>query len=478
MASRTIVKRQLRGFVVFWTTLTLIIAAATFFAIYLTYDNLIGAGDSISVPLPTRTAARQIAAEVTVPPTRAVGNPTATVVTVAPPPSQTPAVNTAAIASAPTENVPPTWTPTVNPIEYEGFEAGIQVQYSLDLDEENMDGYLRDVSQRMGLGWFKYQVRWEDIELARDQHRWRVPAFVFNSARKFNLKVMISVVTAPAWAREPGVDLTEHGPPADNADYVDFVTTLIRRYPTDIHAIEVWNEQNLDREWTSTEGLSAANYVSLLRDTYQAVKAINPNIIIISGALAPTGFDDGIGAINDQRYMEQMIAAGLLNYTDCVGAHHNGYNIGPSVTWDQVPPDPTATFRGPFDNDHPSWSFRSTLEGYHNQIRLAGGDQKLCVTEFGWPSTEDLEGQVVQGFEFANDNSLDEQATWTIEALNNMESWGFVRLAFLWNYNYGPQAGWDAGNDNVAYSIIGPDWVHRPVYDALIQWQQGRLNRP
>ena len=47
---------------------------------------------------------------------------------------------------------------------------------------------------------------------------------------------------------------------------------------------------------------------------------------------------------------------------------------------------------------------------------------------------------------------------------------GTVRLAFLWNLNYGPQAGWSPTNDNVPYSIIGPDFVHRPVYEALAEW--------
>jgi hypothetical protein len=153
-----------------------------------------------------------------------------------------------------------------------------------------------------------------------------------------------------------------------------------------------------------------------------------------------------------------------------VGAHHNGYNIGPSIPWDNVPNDPTATFRGPFDNPHHSWSFRSTLQTYANKIQLEGGDQKLCVTEFGWASTEDL-GGFPAGFEFANDNTLEEQREWTIEALDNMEEWDTIWLAFIWNLNYGPQAGWATDNDNVPYSIIGKDWNFRPVYDAIGQWQ-------
>ncbi|MBC8097859.1 MAG: hypothetical protein H7Y11_00315, partial [Armatimonadetes bacterium] len=135
--------------------------------------------------------------------------------------------------------------------------------------------------------------------------------------------------------------------------------------------------------------------------------------------------------------------------------------------------DPDAEFRGPFENPHHSWSLRSTLEEYARKVQLAGGTQKLCITEFGWASTEDLDG-TPRGFEFANDNTLAEQEQWTIEALDNMDEWDFVWLAFVWNLNYGPQAGWNTDNDNVPYSIIGPNWVNRPVYDALAAWQAAR----
>jgi hypothetical protein len=279
------------------------------------------------------------------------------------------------------------------------------------------------------------------------------------------------VVTTPEWAREPGVDLTQHGPPADPQVYANFVTALLRRYPGQIHAVEVWNEQNLDREWTSTAGLKAENYIALLRTTYQAIKSVDPGVIVVSGALSPTGLSDGVHAWDDFVYMDQMIAAGLLNYTDCVGAHHNGINLSPDYAYDSGYNDTTAIFRGPFDNPHHSWSFRSTLQTYASKIALANGDQKLCITEFGWPSAEGLDG-VPEGFDFARDNTLEEQRDFTIKALDFMKDSDFVWLAFLWNLNYGPQAGWAADNDNVAYSIIGPNFVFRPVFDAVRDWNR------
>jgi hypothetical protein len=261
----------------------------------------------------------------------------------------------------------------------------------------------------------------------------------------------------------------EEGPPADPQVFANFLVTLLYRYPGKIHAIEVWNEQNLDREWQSASGLSAQNYVNMLRASYTAIKSVDPGIIVISGALSPaTTWADG-SAIDDFTYMEQMIQAGMLDTADCVGAHHNGYNIGPGVPFNNVPNDPNAVFRGPFDNQHHSWSFYSTLQGYAQRIQQAGSDKKLCITEFGWASAEGL-GGYPPGFEFAADNTLAEQAQFFDEAIQLMESWGFVWIAWVWNLNYGPQAGWDPSNDNVPYSLIRPNYLNSPAYDVIAQY--------
>lgn len=356
---------------------------------------------------------------------------------------------------------------TPRPIDETRFELGTQVQVSQDL----MGQWADVAANQLDVNWAKMQVRWENFEPEDDVFNWNDTDLYIPAMAAQGVKVLVSVVTAPDWAREPGVSVQRHGPPADPAEYAEFVSELVARYPGQIGAVEVWNEQNLDREWTSLQGLSASNYVSLLAAAHDAVKAVDPGIIVVSGALSPTGLNNGVQAWDDFTYMEQMIAAGMLNYADCVGAHHNGLNLSPDYEWNQVPNDPTARFRGPFDNPHHSWSFRSTLQGYAQRIRNAGGDQQLCVTEFGWPSADGLTG-VANGLEFAYDNTLEEQRDFTVKALDFMSESEFVRLAFLWNLNYGPQAGWAADNENVPWSIIGPDFVFRPVFDAVRDWNR------
>ena len=473
MVTRTVFK-QIRGFVIVWLLVTGLVCMATFLAVNYSY-NPVNLDDGASNPLPLESPTLISLPEDNLPaspspaPSATPGIPTPmpTVpvfeeeATDAPPPSPTPA---------------PTPLPTPLPVDVTRFQVGIQVQHSLDFNPVYQDNYYKSVSQDLGLRWVKQQVRWDEIEPQPGDIDWTLLDFVIASARRFDIKMLLSIVTSPAWARDPETDHEQNGPPADPASYANFAAEILRRYPGGVHAIEVWHEQNIAREWTAPAGLNAASYVSLLRETYQAVKAVDPGVIVISGALSPTGVDDGIGAVDNFRYMDAQIQAGLLDYADCVGAHHNGYNISPDHRYNEIPADSAALYRGPFDNPHHSWSFRSTLEGYANRILAAGYDTMLCVTQFGWPSAEGLAG-ARPGFEFALDNTLAEQAAWVPKAMSNMDDWGFVWLAFIWNFNYGPQAGFAISNDNVPYSLIGPPYEFRPAFDAIRSWQQDYLAR-
>jgi len=492
MATHSTVRKQIRGFVIIWTAITFIMGLATFLAIYFTYNQELNplVGDDSNRPITLGNSTSESNGE-------SAGSVVVVFASITPEPSNTPTdapptptvVNIAQQSAAeedstdaplptmtPTQTPIPTPTVTPLPVDDHRYQVGIQVEQSPDFNPENQGNWFNSVSNDLGMSWVKQQVRWELMEAEEGNIDWSVLDLVVPSAEEYGIKLMLSIVTAPDWAREPGVYLERHGPPADPQVYANFVAQILARYPGRIHAIEVWNEMNIDREWTSLYGLSAQNYVKLLQTTYETAKTIDPGVIIISGALSPTGLNDGIGAYDDFVYMDQLIAAGMLNYADCVGAHHNGYNVSPAYRYNEIPNDPSAIFRGPFDNPHHSWSFRSTLEGYANRIRAAGSDTDLCVTEFGWPVTEDLDGSP-PGFEFARDNTLAEQEQWIPLAMSNMEEWDFVWLAFVWNFNYGPQAGWATDNDNVPYSLIGPGFTFRPAYDAIREWQTDYMER-
>lgn len=458
-------RRQVRYFAMAWTGITLLLGAATFIAVYAATGALAAelpaSGSSILPPPAAENGV--VVAQITATPFPTFPPPDQAQPTQEPPP---PIVITAT----------PDVLPTVAPIRDLDFDLGIAVQKNAD---PNVYVLWVDMARnQLRLNWVKSQVVWRDTEKVKGQIDWSDLDTSLTLLSEAGVKVLLSITKAPDWARDPGARIVadvNDGPPANPQDYADFLSALLRRYPGKIHAIEVWNEINIDREWTTNPpAINAQRYVQLLQVAYSTIKSIDPNIIVISAGLAPTGANIPGAVTDDFVYMDQLIAAGLLNTVDCVGAHHNGLNVPPNQDWNNLPErNPPARFRGPWSNPHHSWAFKSTLEGYANRIRAAGSDKKLCVTEFGWPSVEDLQGrgQLRDGFGFAADNTLQDQADFTMQAIELMQQWGFVRLAMIWNLNYGAQAGWNIGGavgDNVPWSILGPDFQPRPVWQRIV----------
>ncbi|GIK56468.1 MAG: cellulase family glycosylhydrolase [Chloroflexi bacterium] len=371
-------------------------------------------------------------------------------------------------APAVVESVPTAVPNIIRPWPTNKFGYGVQVHGNATVG--NAADTMYAVRNQLGLNWVKAQIQWWLIYPSPDAGQWFFYDAVVDEAARNDLNLMLSVVGAPAWTRAAG---DENGPPDDFGEYARFLTELINRYPGKIGAIEVWNEQNLDREWATANGVNPNDYVRFLQVAHDAIKAADPNIIVISGALAPTGCNDGVTCADDFVWLDQALAAGMLNYTDCVGVHHNGYNISPDVPFDQAGSTAeaaTAQFRGPFDNPHHSWSFKTTLDTYAQKIQAIDPNAKLCVTEFGWASAEGYD-VAPTGFEFAYDNTLAEQAQYITQAFKQMHDSGNVWLTFLFNFDFGNKGGGPT-DDPVPYSIVDTNGIPRPAFGAVAEMEK------
>lgn len=402
-------------------------------------------------PTPTPTNTPTPTATPTNPPTP---TPTVTPTDTPVPPTPTP---------KPTNKPQPTQPPQSSappPSTGEGFDYGIQAHVWGQQTQPIADSIVG-----LGFHWLKVQVEWKNYEgVGKGQYAWGDIDRIVGACQANGLHLLASVVKAPGWARGPSADYSVEGPPANLQDYADFVGAMAARYKGKIWAYEIWNEQNLHYEW-GNEPLSASRYVEMLKLAYTAIKAQDPQAAVISGALTPTGYNDGVIAIDDLLYLEQMYQAGLKNYCDGVGVHPSGYNMPPDADW-QTYTDPTAGFNGPYTNRHRSWSFRGTMESYRN-VMVAYGDsaKRLWPTEFGWASVYGLGVGPAKNYEYAGDNTEQEQADWLVRAYQISKDWGWVGPMFLWNLNYGPASG--ASDEKAAFGILYPDWRPRPAYFSL-----------
>jgi hypothetical protein len=324
-------------------------------------------------------------------------------------------------------------------------------------------GSVYNNTRALGFGWLKQQIEWKVWEPAQGQIEWGEMDGIVEGARASGLNMLFSVVGAPGWARESGYDPNVAGPPQDPNTFANFLGAVAGRYCNNgVGAIEVWNEQNLHYEW-GNKPLNPADYVALLRPAYTKIKAACPSMIVVSGALTPAG-NVGSLAVDDFTYLEGMMRAGAGNYADVIGTHPSGYNVPPNLTYQQACAyiqQTNSSFRGPCDSPHHSWSFRSTVDGYYDIMsRNGAGGKKLWATEFGWAAG----GAFHPNYGYANDNTFDEQADWTVQAYNYMRTSNKVGAAFLWNLNFRQIAD---GTEKAQWGILNNAGHPLPAFSAL-----------
>ncbi|MBN1312367.1 MAG: hypothetical protein JXB30_13195 [Anaerolineae bacterium] len=330
-----------------------------------------------------------------------------------------------------------------------------------------------DKVQELGLGWIAYRVDWAEMEPEPGSVEWVDLDTVIVAASAHDLKVLLKVVSAPTWTRSV-TTAGKNGPPDDPQRYAAFLLQIMQRYRGAIHAIAIWDEQNLGDEWYTAGGLNPSGYMDLLIPSSQAIRQFDPGLMVISGALMPTGRDDGVTVVDDFRYMREMLAAGLLDHIDCVGMKHIGFNLPPTISsedafFGELPAD--TRFVGPYDatnpaNPHHSWSFYSTLNGYHSMIVAVERDTPLCVTEFGWASAEGI-GDPPSGFEFAYDNTPQLQGEYIVRAFQSMHDGGFVQLGILFNLDHAVGKGGLAQSPDVLFSILLANGSPRPAFQSV-----------
>ena len=380
--------------------------------------------------------------------------PTSGQVTVVPTPTPIPTEEPEGAAHV--EETPEVTTPEATPSNMAsnvGFAYGVQVH----LANQNMPAVVQSIDE-LGMAWAKQQIEWALYEPSAGAVNWAPIDEMVDAMDEAGLNILLSVASAPGWARDSD---QEKGPPTDYKTYANFVGQLASRYEGRVDAYEIWNEQNLRREWNTSKGISAASYVELLRLAYTAIKEVDPEAIVVTGGLAPTGFNDGVNAIDDRVYLRQMYAAGVADYSDAIGAHPNGW---------ANPPDSMCCRNNrpavPGWDDHPSFFFKQTVSDYR-EIMVQNGDSGTYIwaTEFGWGSNDGLNVQPAPEYAFVAYTSLDEQAAYLTRAFQLGREWGYVGPMFLWNLNFCPVVG--VTGEQCLWSLLDPAGNPRPAYLAV-----------
>lgn len=309
----------------------------------------------------------------------------------------------------------PVWPPG---LAAEGtFELGGQVNHTV-----RHPVFMRQAK----MSWVKFQLTWGPGQRADSARS------LIDQGHGQGFKVLLSITGGGNY---PGSIAT--------AEYVEFLRAVAAYSPD---AIEVWNEPNFYFEWPKGHIDGGAYVRDMLAPAYNAIKEVNPGIMVISGAPLPTGLYyseggcsvEGYGC-DDWFYLQQMAQAGAANYMDCVGAHYNSGATAPSATMGH-PADP--------GYQHYSWYFGSMLQLYGGTF-----GHPVCFTELGYLSPEGY-GGLPGSFNWATDTTIAEQAAWLAEAVQISRQSGQVRLLIVWNVDFTDQGSVDPKG---GYAIVRPD---------------------
>ncbi len=418
-----------------------------------------------ALPAPQSTATPPFGPIITLPPDVTLPTPTPRAAATALPTATPPP------AASATPFAPATPLPTLR-------SELMGVQINPDVSLEDFD-FMLWLAKRLGVKWIKLQFAWDILEPQRGVFSERFYAYrmFVQRANQQGFKVMISIVSAPDWAR---ASLEEEGPPRDPNDLANFITRLMGEVRTDLYgnsyfdAIEVWNEPNLRREWNGAP-IHGAEYMRLFDAAYRAIRAAEGghSVTIITAGLAPTGINDGVTAVDDREFLRQMYAAGLANpaYENvAIGTHPYGAANPPDARWcGQADCGP------PGYNNHPSWFFLDTIEDYH-QIMLENGDtsRQLWATEFGWGTYE--------GFTLEDGRPApppadppylswidqETQANYILRAFEIAQTLPYMGPMILWSLNYYNPILVAQSDPRPAYSLLrgGADPL-RPAFKLL-----------
>jgi hypothetical protein len=313
-----------------------------------------------------------------------------------------------------------------------------------------------------GFHWVRQEFPWEDIEIhgkgdfedrRHEPHRsaWEKYDNIVDLAEEYGLEITVRLSNPPAWTRALTNTIGTYAPPDDLTDWGDYVYAVVSRYRGRIHTYQLWNEPNIYPEW-GEQPVDPEGYTQLLCEGYRRAKEANPDVVILSGALAPTvSLHPGPGpalGLSDFVFLQRMYDAGAAECFDVLAV--NDYML----------------WSGPTDRRMRPLNINFSRPAYIRDIMVANGDaaKPIWISEMNAnavpndPAIRDLGayGQVTP----------EQQARYAVLAYQRaMEEWPWVGVVNFWFFKRAS----DAERDQAMYyfRMVEPDFTPLPVYEAM-----------
>ncbi|GAB4470650.1 MAG: hypothetical protein Kow00124_07010 [Anaerolineae bacterium] len=310
--------------------------------------------------------------------------------------------------------------------------------------------------QEMGFHWIKQKFPWREIQGAGPgEYDWYRTDRIVESAEAFGLNLIVRLDHQPFWSQPDGGAVPlNNAPPADLTDFEDFCFAVADRYQGRIKAYQVWNEPNLAREW-GEQPPSPEGYVELLAHCARGIRRGDPEAIVISAGLAPTGTGLPV-AMPDTEFLRRMYEAGAGQHFDMLGVNAPGYAAPPQA-------DPQVVAQTPEWGGHEWNAFRHVENIRRIMVDYGDASKQIAILEMGW--TTDPINPDYSWFAVTEEQQAEYLAGAYWWARQHWQPWIGLMTAI-----YIPDPAWTPMDEQYWWSITLPDWPEtrvRPAYEAL-----------
>lgn len=238
-----------------------------------------------------------------------------------------------------------------------------------------------DRLKNMGVNDIRIAVPWVYVQPQdNENYNWAKMDYVVHAASERGMNIVGVISGTPTWA---GFPLNGHSAPAD---YARFAGAVAGRYndTSTIGAIndyEIWNEPNGALFYNPVD---AAAYTRMLQAAYPAIKANNPDAVVIAGVLGAVKTISGL-SLAPQRFLAQMYDAGAEGYFDALSYHPYHYTLPFSLG--------TGITNSPLEQVK---ALRALMDANGD------ADLKIWATEYGlptnWPITQTQQAAFIHDF--------------------------------------------------------------------------------
>lgn len=341
---------------------------------------------------------------------------------------------------------------------------GVNTLLDQEVEPEKRERQVQMIADA-GFHWIRQQFRWEDLEIDgkgdfidRRHDRdgdgindaisaWDKYDNIVDLTEQYGLDIIVRLGVPPKWSWPEGATIPT--PPADTQDFVDYATAVATHYEGRLRYYQVWNEPNLYPEW-GDQTVNAEAYTDMLCRTYSALKTIDPQIVVITGALGPTVDLSGRNAY-DLLYLQRMYQAGAGACFDVLSVQ--GYGLWSGPTDQRLRPT--------------TINFQRQLWLRDMMVNNGDANKPIWISEAGWNPVPD-DPSIVEVDRYGR-VTMDQAAEWAPLAYERaLDEWPWIGVISWWYFK--PADDHDRGDSSYYFRLVEPDFTPTPVYDALSRY--------